>query len=133
MQESCAHRGHQYFRTSTKAHLEPAKAYVPMQATGPLCNRACLFLQPRQPNAGAIFVSAQRSAACRRPSGEPASISNNLVVAVLGTQERRIAGLACRGLSNKRIARQIGIIEGVVKLHICIAFIGNSASEGGLA
>ena len=29
-----------------------------------------------------------------------------------------IAGLACRGLSNKEIARQIGISEGVVKLHL---------------
>jgi DNA-binding CsgD family transcriptional regulator len=36
----------------------------------------------------------------------------------LTPQERRVAGLACRGLSNKEIARQIGISEGVVKLHL---------------
>jgi DNA-binding NarL/FixJ family response regulator len=36
----------------------------------------------------------------------------------LTPQERRIAGLASRGLSNKEIAREIGISGGVVKLHL---------------
>jgi DNA-binding CsgD family transcriptional regulator len=36
----------------------------------------------------------------------------------LTPQERRIGGLAYRGLSNKEIAREIGISVGVVKLHL---------------
>ena len=36
----------------------------------------------------------------------------------LTPQERRVAGLASRGLSNKEIARKIGISDGVVKLHL---------------
>jgi two-component system nitrate/nitrite response regulator NarL len=36
----------------------------------------------------------------------------------LTPRERTIAGLACRGLSNKEIGREIGISEGVVKLHL---------------
>jgi two-component system, NarL family, nitrate/nitrite response regulator NarL len=36
----------------------------------------------------------------------------------LTPRQRRIAALACDGLSNKEIARQIGISEGSVKLNL---------------
>ena len=36
----------------------------------------------------------------------------------LTPQERRVASLAARGLSNREIARNVGCSEGVVKLHL---------------
>jgi ATP/maltotriose-dependent transcriptional regulator MalT len=36
----------------------------------------------------------------------------------LTDRERSIADLACGGLSNREIARRVGVSEGVVKLHL---------------
>jgi DNA-binding NarL/FixJ family response regulator len=36
----------------------------------------------------------------------------------LTAREREIASLVRKGLSNKEIARQLGIVEGTVKLHM---------------
>ncbi|WP_313807406.1 response regulator transcription factor [Sphingobium sp.] len=45
----------------------------------------------------------------QNPSGELASLT---------PREMEIAGLACSGLSNKLIARQLGAGEGTVKIHL---------------
>jgi DNA-binding NarL/FixJ family response regulator len=36
----------------------------------------------------------------------------------LTSRQQEVAALAAAGLSNKRIARQLGITEGTVKLHM---------------
>jgi two-component system nitrate/nitrite response regulator NarL len=39
-------------------------------------------------------------------------------LAVLTERQRQIAILACHGLSNKLIGRQLGVTEGTVKIHL---------------
>jgi DNA-binding NarL/FixJ family response regulator len=36
----------------------------------------------------------------------------------LTKRRRQVAKLACRGLSNREIAKKLGIIEGTVKVHL---------------
>jgi DNA-binding CsgD family transcriptional regulator len=37
---------------------------------------------------------------------------------VLTARERQVAFLVIRGLSNKRVARELGLSEGTVKIHL---------------
>lgn len=37
---------------------------------------------------------------------------------VLSPREREVAMLITRGLSNKEVARQLGLTEGTVKIHV---------------
>ena len=46
------------------------------------------------------------------------SVPNTVIYAVLSPRQQEIATLAARGLSNKDIARQLGIAEGTVKFQV---------------
>ena len=37
---------------------------------------------------------------------------------MLTRREREIVDLACRGLSNKAIAAEVGVAEGTIKIHL---------------
>jgi DNA-binding NarL/FixJ family response regulator len=47
---------------------------------------------------------------------------NKKIEAVLTSREFEISGLVAEGLSNKHIARRVGICEGTVKIHLCNAY-----------
>jgi DNA-binding NarL/FixJ family response regulator len=50
--------------------------------------------------------------------GIPPGASEPMSSMMLTNRQHEIAELAAAGLSNKRIARQLGISEGTVKLHM---------------
>lgn len=43
-------------------------------------------------------------------------------LAALTDGQRQVATLACRGLSNREIARSLGVVEGTVKIHLHEAY-----------
>jgi two-component system nitrate/nitrite response regulator NarL len=40
----------------------------------------------------------------------------------LTERQREVATLACQGLSNKMIARKLGVTEGAVKIHLYVIY-----------
>jgi DNA-binding NarL/FixJ family response regulator len=56
-------------------------------------------------------------------STRPHTISDNVKqLTTLTERQRQVAALTCQGLSNKRIAKQLGLVEGTVKLHLNAVF-----------
>ena len=47
------------------------------------------------------------------PSGGTSSVSR-----LLSPREREVARLVARGLANKEIARELGLSQGTVKMHV---------------
>jgi DNA-binding NarL/FixJ family response regulator len=47
------------------------------------------------------------------PSGGTSSVSG-----LLSPREREVARLVARGLANKEIARELGLSQGTVKMHV---------------
>lgn len=43
-------------------------------------------------------------------------------LAALTDGQRQVAAMACRGLSNREIARSLGVVEGTVKIHLHEAY-----------
>jgi DNA-binding NarL/FixJ family response regulator len=52
----------------------------------------------------------------RSPSDQPNVVSDKL--RMLTNREQEIVSLVCTGVSNKAIARNIGVTEGTVKAHL---------------
>jgi DNA-binding NarL/FixJ family response regulator len=74
-----------------------------------------------------VFVESVRAAAQGHSPLDPRVAgtflpSRSTPGPVLTVREREVLGLVCDGLSNKQIARQLGIAEHTVKIHLGNAF-----------
>jgi DNA-binding NarL/FixJ family response regulator len=53
----------------------------------------------------------------------PNIVSDNVKqLTTLTDRQREVATLACQGLSNKKIAKQLSVAEGTVKVHLNAIF-----------
>jgi DNA-binding NarL/FixJ family response regulator len=56
-------------------------------------------------------------------STRPSTVSDKLnQLNPLTERQRQVAALACQGLSNKKIAKQLSVAEGTVKVHLNAIF-----------
>jgi DNA-binding NarL/FixJ family response regulator len=56
-------------------------------------------------------------------STRPSTVSDKLKqLNPLTERQRQVAMLACQGLSNKKIAQQLSVAEGTVKIHLNAVF-----------
>jgi len=54
----------------------------------------------------------------------PNIISDNVTaLTVLTERQRQVAALACQGFSNKKIAEELGLAEGTVKVHLNAIYV----------
>ena len=53
----------------------------------------------------------------------PNSTSGNVrQLTTLTERQRQVATLACQGLSNREIAKKLGVVEGTVKIHLNVIY-----------
>jgi DNA-binding NarL/FixJ family response regulator len=112
-------------REDIRAALEAGAAgYIAKTVSGP-----DMLAALRQVLRGEIFVPASllakmQSQADSRPSGGEAG---RAIAAGLSSRQREVLGLLAEGLSNKAIARRLGLAEGTVKLHVSAILQGLGA------
>ena len=44
-------------------------------------------------------------------------------ITTLTERQRQVASLACQGLTNKKIAEHLGLVEGTVKVHLNAIYV----------
>jgi len=99
-------------RTMREVILGGATAYVPKSAP-----RQTLIDALRAIVAGGSYMPAEVLAALRETHEEPEESRSELTL-----RQRRVLELLSQGLSNKRIARTLGISEITVKAHVSSIF-----------
>jgi len=99
-------------RTMREVILGGATAYVPKSAP-----RQTLIDALRAIVAGGSYMPAEVLAALRETHEEPDAARSDLTL-----RQRRVLDLLSEGMSNKRIARSLGISEITVKAHVSSIF-----------